>query len=307
MIRTILVPLDGSAFGEHALPLALGIARRAGATVRLVHICATPAPHRFRKAQTLAPTDDRQHAEPYLAQLAGVLEERWQVPVRSAVLDGPPAPTFCAEAIARHADLVVMTTHGYGPLSRAWLGSVAQELIRTLPMPVLLTRPHGEPVDLLETVDTLPFARILLPLDGSPLAEQVLPHALALGSLCEAEYTVVQALNPPSLGYAPAAHVANLSQQILDEWMGVAHEYLAQVAVRLRSQGAPTTTCVVLGAPAPAIIDYASSHAIDLIAMATHSRSGAARLLLGSVAERVLQLAGVPVLLFHAAETPATA
>ena len=307
MIRTILVPLDGSAFGEHALPLALGIARQAGATVRLVHICATPAPRRFRASHTLAPAADREHAEPYLAQLAGVLEERWEVPIRSAVLDGPPAPTLRAEAIAQRADLVVMTTHGYGPLSRAWLGSVAQELVRTLPMPVLLTRPHGEPVDLLEAVDPLPFARILLPLDGSPLAEQVLPHALALGSLCDAEYTVAQALNPPSLGYAPAATVAGLSQQILDEWMGLAHEYLAQVAVRLRSQGAPTTARVVLGAPAPAIIDYAGSHAIDLIAMATHGRGGATRLLLGSVADRVLQMAGVPVLLFHPLEMPATA
>ena len=267
--------------------------------MRLVHVCTPPTPRRFRTEPAPVLAADREHAAAYLQQLATVLAAEWEVQIRTAVLEGPAAETLYADAVAQQASLVVMTTHGHGPLARMWLGGVAQALVRTLPMPVLLTRPHDESVDLLEEVDTQPFTRVLLPLDGSPLAEQVIAHALALGDPTRTQYTLLQAIEPPMLGYAPAAQVAGLDQQILDQWNEIAQEYLAGMAARLRAQGLSVTTQVVFGAAAPAIADYAHAHAIDLIAMATHGRGGAARMLLGSVAERVVHFAGVPVLLFR--------
>lgn len=302
MIRTIMIPLDGSAFGEHALPLALGIAKRAGAQVRLVHVCEPPTPSRFFERAPAPNGEAHARQANYLAHLAAALAPRWEVSISTAVIDGAAAPALHAEAVAQAADLVVLTTHGYGPLTRMWLGGVANALVRTLPMPVLLTRPRGETTDLLESVNLTPFQRVLVPLDGSPAAEAALAPAMAIGQLMSAEYTLAQAIELPMLGYAPAAHVAGLEQRILEEWQILAQQSLDRAAEIMRGQGAAATTRVLFGPTAPAITDYARDHACDLIAMATYGRSGVARALLGSVAERVVQYASVPVLLCRPGE-----
>jgi nucleotide-binding universal stress UspA family protein len=174
MYRSILVPLDGAAFGEHALPLALALARRSGATVRLVHVCPAPQQSFFAESGAADAGEtaglSRERAGAYLDQLAACLSDRWEVPITTSVLEGPAAETLHDHALASSADLVVMTTHAHGPLPRLWLGSVADALVRRLPLPILLVRPHGEVLDVLEEVHEQPFQHILIPLDGSPLA-----------------------------------------------------------------------------------------------------------------------------------------
>ena len=116
------------------------------------------------------------------------------VPVTSALLESPAiAETLNAHAATTGADLIVMTTHGRGPLSRFWLGSVADELVRRATIPILLVRPQEKAPDL----SSEPILRhILIPLDGSALAEQALEPALALGKLMEADYTLVRIYFP---------------------------------------------------------------------------------------------------------------
>ncbi len=194
-------------------------------------------------------------------------------------------------------DLVVMTTHGYGPLARAWMGSVADKLVRRLPMPILLARPHEATLDLLETVHERVFEHVLIPLDGSALAEEILDPALALGALMDAEYTLMEAIEVPVLGYAPAAQAAMLDERVLEQWRAEARAYLERVAARIRARVSVVRTNVTLAPPAMAIIDYAREHAADLIALSTHGRGGLARMLLGSVADKVIRGADVPVLL----------
>ena len=104
-------------------------------------------------------------------------------------------------------------------------------------------------------------------------------------------------INPPVLGYAPAAHAVGLDAQMLAQWRAEAQTYLDQVADRLRGHGQVVETRIVLGPPAITILDYAHEHAADLIAMATHGRGGVARMLLGSVADKVVRGSGTPVLL----------
>jgi nucleotide-binding universal stress UspA family protein len=297
MYRTIMVPLDGSAFGEYALPFALGIARRTRASVQLVHVCTPPSQAHGAESQQ----PDRERARGYLTDMAACLSARWEVPVSVAVLDGQAAEQLCAHAIAVSADLVVMTTHGYGPLSRMWMGSVVDTLMRRLPMPVLLTRPRDQALDLLEEVHDQVFSHVLIPLDGSALAEEILEPALALGMPFDARYTLVQVLNPPVLGYAPAVQTVALDAQILEQWRAVAQEYLDGLAQRLRGQGRQVDTHILFGAPAMAILDYLYEHPFDLVAMTTHGRNGVARMLLGSVADKVVRGAGVPVLLWRPA------
>jgi nucleotide-binding universal stress UspA family protein len=303
MYRTIMVPLDGSPFGEYALPLALGIARRAGAGVELVHVCTPPIPSGVTAGLGIpvavdpSPEQAWERGRAYLAQLADYLSERWDVPIGTVVLGGLVADTLYDYALASGADLVVMTTHGYGPLSRVWMGSVADTLMRRLPMLLLLVRPRAEALDLLEAVHDHAFAHMLIPLDGSPLAEEILEGAMALGKLMDAEYTLLQAVDPPLFRSVPAVHASGVPEQILEQWQAEARAYLAGVAERMRAEGLQVQTSVLHAPPAQAILDYAREHAVDLIAMATHGRGGVARMLLGSVADKVVRGAGAPVLL----------
>jgi nucleotide-binding universal stress UspA family protein len=177
------------------------------------------------------------------------------------------------------------------------MGSVADKLVRRLPMPVVLTRPHDETLDLLEQVHERAVEHVLIPLDGSALAEEILEPALELGTPMGARYTLIQAINPPVLGYAPAAYAVGLDEQVLAQWRAEAQAYLDEVAARLRSQGHRVDRQIMIGPPAVAILDYARAHAVDLIALATHGRGGVARMLLGSVADKIVRGAGMPVLL----------
>ena len=170
MYHSILVPVDGSPFGEQALPLALSIARRAGAGVQLVQVHRLLAPG--YAGETL-PYNGRldnalkQSEKVHLTQLVERVAEASRVPVSSALLEGNDiAEVLRQRAAAIGVDLVVMTSHGRGPLARSWLGSVADKLVRHTPVPVLVLRPfEGEPTLAREPT----FGHILIPLDGSCL------------------------------------------------------------------------------------------------------------------------------------------
>lgn len=124
MCRTILVPLDGSEFSTHALPLAAAIARRSGGQVRLARVHGPVLDERGLDA----PADFRARREERDA-LGSVVRQFTDagVPADSELLDGFVVDALGGHALAVGADLVVMTTHGRGPLSRFWLGSVADQ------------------------------------------------------------------------------------------------------------------------------------------------------------------------------------
>ena len=245
----------------------------------------------------------KQHRSGYLDTVVAWLTARSGLPVTSVLLEGNIAEALCEQASARGADLVVMTTHGRGPVARSWLGSVADELVRRLPMPVLLVRPGEEKVDL-DREQTL--RHILIPLDGSTLAEKILKPALALGSLMGADYWLLRVIGPAVLGAHEAAPAAtNEAGQRWLRQLQVFHEqdrveaqtYLRRMAERLRAQSLHVETHVAVEEqPAIAISKHVAKHPTDLIALETHGRGGVPRLFLGSVADKVLRGAGVPVL-----------
>src|SRR5947209_4970021 len=149
MYRTLLVPLDGSSFAEHALPAALAIARRAGARLNLVSVI-TPLAEAYVEGLYFSTADLEAHLEgrqrTYLEAVASRLRERVDVPIGTTVLHGDVAATVGQAIVADKVDLVVLATHGRGPLGRFWLGSVADELIRHATSPLLLIRPAEDPV-----------------------------------------------------------------------------------------------------------------------------------------------------------------
>ncbi len=143
-IRSVMVPLDGSPLAEQALPWAIAIARKARARLRLAMV------HRLALLSPLADTVGlytkvelavRKSQRDYLHDTAGRVKAEAAIQVATAILEGEPAPALAGYAKETGADLVVMTTHGRGRLERAWLGSVTDELMRTLGVPMPVIRP----------------------------------------------------------------------------------------------------------------------------------------------------------------------
>jgi nucleotide-binding universal stress UspA family protein len=311
MYRSILIPLDGSPLSEYTLPIACDIARRSGATLHLVHVHmrATPDPI---YVEGLPVIDERMqsfgkdHERAYLEHIRDRISVEQDLPVTIAIRDpanedirdATIADTLAAYAGATDADLIVMTTHGRGGLARFWLGSVADTLVHVSPVPVLSLRP-GEPVSPIERPPV--FRHILIPLDGSALAEQILEPALALGDLMEAAYTLLHVTEPLTLhSYAPLAQAAQFDVKMTQAAQADGQRYLDDLAQRLRASGRQVRTQVLLAAqPAVAILDSARAQGADLITLATHGRSGLTRLLIGSVADKVRRGGHTPVLLYR--------
>jgi nucleotide-binding universal stress UspA family protein len=214
--------------------------------------------------------------------------------------DGDVADTLARYAGTTGAETVVMTTHGRGPFTRFWLGSTADEFVRQSPVPVLLLRPaSGAPVDLAHK----PHVRhILVPLDGSDLAERVIPPVSRFGRLVGGEYTLLTVFEPSHRGEAlPGLEPYRMPEGWdPDPALGRAQGYLDGVAKGLRDVGATVHTKLVThGSPVEAILDFAQAHPDTVVALATHGRSGLTRLLLGSVADKVIRAAVGPVLVYR--------
>ena len=295
--RSILVPVDGSRLAEQAVPIALEIAERAQSKLRFVlvhqihqpHVLMEPA-HLYTRTERALQKGDRD----YLRGLVSRLRKRMGRAVSSAMLKGPAAVTLAEYVRDLGADLVVMTTHGRGGLRRAWLGSAADQLIRSLEIPVLLVR-AGQSDSAPSTVN---FSVILLPLDGSPLAEAALEPAAVLARLWDAEVSLVQIVQPVTLTTdPPLAFPTEIDDQLTAMRRKAAQDYLRDVAERLREQGVKASgVAIVGGGVAETLLHLARPERVGLVAMATHGRGGVRRLMLGSVADKLVRAADVPVL-----------
>lgn len=290
MTRHMLVALDGSELAEAALPHAVTVARASGDALLLLRI-VTPAETSqslFWKATVPAELREEweqgtfQRANMYVRDTAARLRASG-VPAEAEVL---PADDAAAAIVAR-ADrdtgvgLVIMATHGRGA-ARAWvLGSVAAKVLQAVTTPLLLVRAHGDTALAAE----VSYRTLLVPLDGSGFAEQALAEAQLLAAATGAALVLVSVVaghEDAALAEAERAHAA---------------DYLDVTAARLRGAGLEVRTQVLTGAPAERIFDVCAAERADLIVMATHGRSGWQRLWLGSVASKVVERAGAPVLL----------
>ena len=304
MYSTIVVPLDGSPFGERALPVAVALARRTDAVLDLVHVRepevrASGAPAR----DTRFDDEAEERVRVRVSSLADTLTHDASLATRAVFLYGEIAAAVQAYVAERAADLVVMTTHGRGGISRTRLGSVADALVRRATAPVLLIRPDTEGTAAVPSVAHEPlFRRVLVPLDGSPRAEEVLTQAATLGTPDATEYLLLSVVVPrAALGPAPEVGVmmdrADLAGHLEHE-QARAGAYLARVAESLREIGARVTTHTrVNGHAGRAILDFAGERDVDLIVLSARVRSAAERLLIGSVADKVVRGAAVTVLL----------
>lgn len=292
MSMHMMVPLDGSAFSEQPLVEAMDIARRSNGVVHLVRVHSPMAVAGSPTAGVIYTPEleegERLAEQAYLDKIAA---ERCcsGVEIRTARFTGAVADTLASYADANRIDMIMMSTHGRGGISRAWLGSVADRLIRTTHIPVLLFRAgpvRGNAWELLP--------HILIPLDGSVVAESIIAPATALGRLINARYTLLRIVDPPILA---SPEVYRLTQADAEIGAARALEYLNGWAAQLRADGHTVATHVATrDHSAAGIVEQARIHECDMIAMATHGRSGWQRTLLGSVTDKVLRTTKASVL-----------
>lgn len=294
----ILVPLDGSPFAEQALDFAVEIARRAGAELRLVRVHAP-----YISGLEVADIDRRDDREvacsevTYIESVARRISTTLGRTVRGELLQGEVATAIAARADAWAADLVVMTTHARGAVARFWLGSIADRLLRSFNRPLLLIPPRAGARPLMQ------LSQILVPLDGSRLSESVVAEARKVGDLFGASFILYQAVQEPTPIMDPAGMVVALEDpEPMGARLAAARGHLEGPAEAIRSEGG-TATVVAAGADGPAsgILAAAAAAHADLIAMATHGRSGLPRFWLGSVADKVIRGSSVPLLILHPA------
>jgi nucleotide-binding universal stress UspA family protein len=294
-LQHVLVPLDGSTLAEEALPIAEVVAREAGADLHLVTVQPPmlPAAAEFGLSHGEVPLyGNRDDVEAYLTVIAGRVARAHGGHAVTAVLGGDPAERLADYIKTNAISLVVMTTHGRGGFSRFWLGSVADRLIRRTGAPVLLLRHDTR-------MAAACFERIVIALDGSPASERAVAPALALGALTVApRYTLVRVVEPPlpptmtPVGLYPPDVAVPTPQEL----SAAAKEYLESVADRIRARGYSVDTRVLIGSTAQQIVQLAERYRSQLIAVGTRGAKGLDRLVLGSVADKVVRSAKQPVL-----------
>lgn len=313
----VLVPLDGSTSAEAILPAAVRLARLTGGTLTLLQV--VPPPHTM---DTLFPTlpplgltwnglpaalNVARHYLDHVAQRVPNLDSTGAhaepLPVQIEALPGNPAATIVDYAAQRPSiRWIAMATHGRSGVARWLYGSVAEQVLRTASTPLLLVRPpppaEGAPGR--ERAAGMPWRHIVVPLDGSTLAEQVLPQAHKLAATSGATLHLVSARSSTDDGLARPLGEDGLYEREADRRIN----YLEDTARPLRASGLTVQIHNGFGEPDAVIVSVATEVHASLIVMATHGRGGFQQLWLGSVALQVVQHATQPVLLVRATEPP---
>jgi nucleotide-binding universal stress UspA family protein len=294
--QSICVPLDGSTESECALPLARSLGRRLGARLSYVHVHQLRADRAYTGRAEYARRENELRCEESRYLWSKVDSSDREPSAASVLMAGRIPDALLRFAREQHADLLVMTRHGAGGADSPWLGSVADRVIRSARMPVLLAPVTSAPPD----PSRAPMIRrVLLPLDGSGAAEEVLEHALALGDLCGASYTLVRVETPPPFARrAPAAVEAAPEAQ--PKPGHAAERYLEYVAERLRSHDYKVDVQVLVDPhPASAILALAATGGADMMALTLHGDGGRQRRLIGSVADKLIRGAKIPLLVYR--------
>jgi nucleotide-binding universal stress UspA family protein len=297
MIRSILVPLDGSPLAEQALPVALSLALHTGAALSLVQVISRPedtaiSPRLLPLVEERLPEVVRDTCS-YLNDLAIELRQvaadhRQDIQIDYNVTFGLAPAAINEYAAKTGADLIVLSTHGRSGILRLALGSVAEELLRHTQLPMIVVRPWPTSAGLGRLPVPYP---ILVPLDGSEIAERALPLAAELGRSFQSVLVLFRALPPP--GRAPATPPG--------EQLASAVAYLDEVASTLRAEGTQVRTIVRPGRTVPALLAVADELNVGLIVMTTHGHSGVRRALYGSVADALIRRSARPVLVLRPA------
>ena len=297
MYSKILVPLDGSKTAEKVLPYARYLAGRFKVPVELLAVVdiAEVASHMVSEKARFLDTiidDAVRRLTSYLGKVATTFAG---TDVRCSVEKGKAEDTIIEKAATDKATLITMATHGRSGLNRFLLGSVAEKVLRGMVNPLLLIRATEEATAEGEAM----LKAIIVPLDGSELAEGVLPLAAGMAKKLDLEIELFRTYHIPYNVYGgEEGFYAGNYEEMLAGVRDEAAQYLDKKAADLKNLGVAKVTCVTKeGLAADEIISLGQKTPDNLIAMSSHGRSGVKRWVLGSVAEAVVRHCGDPVLI----------
>jgi nucleotide-binding universal stress UspA family protein len=302
MYDRILVPLDGSEVAEQVLPYVKLLARPGKVPITLLRV-VEPIPYDLIAVAVRVPVDEvnadiQANAQQYLEKMAAPLREE-SLPVSLKVLSDPAAACIVNEAAGAPGTLIAMSTHGRSGVSRWAFGSVTGKVIQTTANPLLIIRSSDDSTPESEIV----IDNVIAPLDGSELAEQILPHVADLAKNLDLSVTLLR-ITPSAGDYYrfmdyPIPEFDDLPEQMDAQALA----YLENHGKWLRQQGVTRVEeRLSHGSSAIAVTDFAKETPNNLIVMTTHGRSGVGRWILGSVADRVVRHSGDPVLVVRATE-----
>lgn len=298
MFRRIIVPLDTSELAEAVLPYIQQLDPNKHAEIMLVSVLESN-----NYGYSLASNDPvvatrlfstlNETYEHYLSVIQESLKAQGYS-TQAEVIRGDAAQSIVDAAEQFNADLIAMTTHGRTGIARWALGSVADRIIRTADQPVFLVR-NG-----IEIPEKPSLKRILVPLDGSELAEIAFTQAQTLAKELTGSIVTLRVLEA----------FTRLEKELLWQQHLViddveferridAEEYLHKLASQMDAANIPCESKLYSGDPVSAIQQVAEEEEIDLIIMSTHGRSGYSRWIYGSVASQVLHSANCPLLLMR--------
>jgi nucleotide-binding universal stress UspA family protein len=284
----IMIPMDGSTLSEQALETGTALARSTGSTLTLIHVIEEPLAE--MRINTLVQPVEHE-ARMYLRRVRDTLADDLEVEI--LVERGHPADTLIRIANDVPGTLIVMSTHGRGGVGRLMFGSIADKVMRGAEVPVLVVRqPTGR----------TGISNILVPLDGSTLAEAALPLAGEIGRATGAGLHLVRVVEPfwtnPKLTHGGAAAYFTVDQvtEYDRSTSSEARAYLALVAERLEEDGLRPSWEVRYGKPSDGISESVAQYAADLIVMSSHGLGGIRRWAFGSITNEVMHRSKAPVL-----------
>jgi nucleotide-binding universal stress UspA family protein len=286
MYDNILIPTNGVDEPAPSTERAIDLATRCDAAIHAVYVVESGR----------IPLQDG--SQWVLDDLAGIGDEALDRIVKRAreagietvettTADGAPHHEILSYVDEHDVDLIVMGTHGRKGLDRYLLGSVTEKVVRASPVPVLSVKRSDASPRQIEYTD------VLVPTDGSEGAEAAVDHGIDFARMVDADVhglyvTDVRATVPSADDGSQTAIL-----ELLESEGERAIEYVETAG---REAGLDVTTSIVRGTPYAQIREYVVANDVDLIAMGTHGRTGIERYLLGSVAEKVVRTADVPVL-----------
>lgn len=302
MFKAIMAPTKGSAMENAAIRIALALAKRFDAELHVVRVDAAPP---VTETGTVPPVlliteetarEGRRQRQQQLEEAGAEWSRLGGVEVITALEDGPEGRTLRDYAEKFKIDLIVMASHCRGGVQRLTMGSVTDYLIRNTSVPVLVSKePEG-------VTPNVSFPRIVVPLDGSALAEEILPIVADLASKLQSTISLLHVLMP--ITYSQKA-IIQPGLPWWDEDIAQAEAYLADKEAWLTGKGLTVTREIVLSDDvAAAIIDYTIRTRADLVAIATRGVGGMSRLVFGTVADEITRKSPTSTLVVHPKHSP---
>jgi len=304
MFKSIFIPLDGSKRAERVLQYVEVLARRSDSNIYLIQAVE---PHIEFSGSQAEDQDEAlekfkqeiKQAEIYLNDVKTRLEDKG-LKIQTEIVLGETVKQIINRAEGLKVDLIAMSSHGLSGLSRVFYGSVAAGVLHQVDRPLLLIRADTD--EEFSDKEVFMYTTILVPLDGSKRAEGILPYVEKLALSFNAAVIFLQVVETRFAYISPYTYYsdAELEKFETKKLIEEAEIYLGGLQGEFQEKGIQARFLVAEGSVVRTIINVAEREAVDLIAMASHGRTGLARVFYGSVAAGVLHQVDRPLLLIRA-------